>query len=51
MINALFLFCIPLVRGRRKPSAARRDEQEHEAMVAAEPAQASSGRPEIPEAT
>ncbi len=46
-----FLLCIPLVRGRWKPSAARRDEQEHEAMVAAELAQLTQGRPHIPEAT
>jgi MFS family permease len=31
-----FLLTIPLLRGRWKPSDARRDEQEHEAMVAAE---------------
>jgi len=31
-----FLLSIPLLRGRWKPSDARRDEQEHEAMVAAE---------------
>jgi len=31
-----FLCSIPLLRGRWKPSSARRDEQEHEAMVAAE---------------
>jgi hypothetical protein len=31
-----FLLCIPLVRGRWKPSSARRDQQEHEAIVAAE---------------
>jgi MFS family permease len=46
-----FLLCIPLVRGRWKPSAARRDEQEHEAMVAAELADLTQGRPQIPEAT
>lgn len=32
----LFLLGIPLLRGRWKPSDARRDEQEHEAMVQAE---------------
>ncbi|HEX4062213.1 MAG TPA: MFS transporter [Streptosporangiaceae bacterium] len=32
----LFLLSIPLLRGRWKPSDARRDEQEHEAMVEAE---------------
>ena len=32
----LFLLSIPLLRGRWKPSDARRDEQEHEAMVQAE---------------
>jgi hypothetical protein len=31
-----FLVSIPLMKGRWKPSDARRDEQEHEAMVAAE---------------
>jgi hypothetical protein len=31
-----FLLCIPLLRGRWSPGAARRDEAEHEAMVAAE---------------
>jgi ACS family D-galactonate transporter-like MFS transporter len=31
-----FLLSIPLLRGRWKPSDARRDEQEHEAMVDAE---------------
>jgi len=31
-----FLLSIPLLRGRWKPSDGRRDEQEHEAMVAAE---------------
>jgi MFS transporter, ACS family, D-galactonate transporter len=31
-----FLLSIPLLRGHWKPSDARRDEQEHEAMVAAE---------------
>ena len=31
-----FLLCIPLLRGRWSPSAARKDEQEHEAMVDAE---------------
>ena len=31
-----FLLSIPLLRGRWKPSDARRDEQEHEAMVEAE---------------
>ncbi|HEY3732744.1 MAG TPA: MFS transporter [Streptosporangiaceae bacterium] len=31
-----FLLAIPLLRGRWKPSSARRDEQEHEAMVEAE---------------
>ncbi|HXL89795.1 MAG TPA: MFS transporter [Streptosporangiaceae bacterium] len=37
-----FLLCIPLVRGRWKPSDARRDEQQHEAMVAAELAKLTS---------
>jgi ACS family D-galactonate transporter-like MFS transporter len=32
----IFLLSIPLLRGRWKPSDARRDEREHEAMVAAE---------------
>ena len=31
-----FLLSIPLLRGRWKPSDAKRDEQEHEAMVQAE---------------
>ncbi len=31
-----FLLSIPLLRGRWKPADARRDEAEHEAMVAAE---------------
>ena len=32
----VFLASIPLLRGRWRPSTARRDEEEHEAMVAAE---------------
>ena len=32
----VFLFSIPLLHGRWKPSDARRDEQEHEAKVQAE---------------
>ena len=32
----VFLLTIPLLRGRWKTSDARRDEEEHEAMVAAE---------------
>ena len=31
-----FLLSIPILRGRWRPSAARRDEQEHNAMVDAE---------------
>jgi len=31
-----FLLCIPVLRGRWSPAAARRDEEEHEAMVDAE---------------
>jgi hypothetical protein len=31
-----FLLSIPLLKGRWKPSDARRDEQEHEAMIQAE---------------
>jgi hypothetical protein len=31
-----FLLCIPLLRGRWSPRAAKKDEAEHEAMVAAE---------------
>ncbi|MGO8884739.1 MAG: hypothetical protein ACLPUO_21630 [Streptosporangiaceae bacterium] len=31
-----FLLSIPLLRGRWRPSAARQDEREHEAMVEAE---------------
>jgi MFS family permease len=42
-----FLLCIPLVRGRWRPSAARRDEQEHEALVAAELAKLEQSRPGI----
>jgi ACS family D-galactonate transporter-like MFS transporter len=38
----VFLLSIPLLRGRWKPSDARRDEQEHEAMVEAELAKLSS---------
>jgi MFS transporter, ACS family, D-galactonate transporter len=37
-----FLLSIPLLRGRWKPSDARRDEQEHEAMVDAELAKLSA---------
>ena len=37
-----FLLTIPLLRGRWKPSDARRDEQEHEAMVQAELAKLGS---------
>ncbi len=37
-----FLLTIPLMRGRWKPSDAKRDEQEHEAMVAAELAKLSA---------
>ncbi len=32
----LFIFSVPILRGRWRPSDARRDEQEHEAMVQAE---------------
>ncbi len=32
----LFIFSIPILRGRWNPSAARRDEEQHEAMVQAE---------------
>jgi MFS transporter, ACS family, D-galactonate transporter len=32
----LFIFSIPILRGRWRPSDAKRDEQEHEAMVEAE---------------
>ncbi|HEX3785497.1 MAG TPA: MFS transporter [Pseudonocardiaceae bacterium] len=38
----LFLLSIPLLRGRWRPADARRDEQEHEAMVAAELAKLNS---------
>ena len=31
-----FLLCIPLLRGRWRPSEARRDEEEHEAATRAE---------------
>ena len=31
-----FLLCIPLLRGRWRPSDARRDEEEHEAATQAE---------------
>jgi MFS family permease len=34
--TVLFLLSIPLLRGRWRPADARRDEQEHEAMVSAE---------------
>jgi hypothetical protein len=37
-----FLLTVPLLRGRWKPADARRDEQEHEAMVAAELAKLGS---------
>src|SRR3984957_19924752 len=37
-----FLLSIPLLKGRWRPSGARRDEQEHEAMIAAELAKLSS---------
>ena len=36
-----FLLSIPLLRGRWRPSKARADEEEHEAMVAAELAKLS----------
>jgi MFS transporter, ACS family, D-galactonate transporter len=39
---AVFLFSIPLLRGRWKPADAKRDEQEHEAMVQAELAKLNS---------
>jgi MFS family permease len=38
----VFLLSIPLLRGRWKPADAKRDEQEHEAMVEAELAKLSS---------
>jgi MFS family permease len=38
----LFLLSIPLLKGRWKPSDARRDEQEHEAMIQAELTKLSS---------
>jgi hypothetical protein len=38
----VFLLSIPLLRGRWKPADARRDEQEHEAMVEAELAKLNS---------
>ena len=37
-----FLLSIPLLKGRWKPADARRDEQDHEAMIAAELAKLSS---------
>jgi MFS family permease len=37
-----FIGCIPLLRGRWSPAAARKDEAEHEAMVAAELAKLST---------
>jgi MFS transporter, ACS family, D-galactonate transporter len=46
-----FILCIPLLRGRWRPSAARRDEREHEAAVAAELAKLTQSRPPIPEAS
>ncbi len=42
-----FLLSIPLLRGRWKPSDARRDEQEHEAMVQAELAELGRQDPAI----
>jgi MFS family permease len=45
-----FLLSIPLLRGRWRPSNARRDEREHEAMVATELAKLSSTRSRSPEA-
>jgi hypothetical protein len=42
-----FILCIPMVRGRWNPSAARRDDKEHEAMVAAELAKLAQGRSEV----
>ena len=38
----LFVLSVPIMRGRWKPSDARRDEQEHEAMVEAELAKLST---------
>jgi len=38
-----FLLCIPLVRGRWSPAAARRDEEEHEAATQAEMDRLQSG--------
>jgi flagellar biosynthesis/type III secretory pathway M-ring protein FliF/YscJ len=38
-----FLLCIPLVRGRWNPAAARRDEEEHEAATQAELERLRSG--------
>jgi MFS family permease len=38
-----FLLCIPLLRGRWNPAAARRDEEEHEAATEAEMAKLRSG--------
>jgi MFS family permease len=44
-----FLLCIPLLRGRWSPRAARRDEEEHEAATQAELADlAGLGAPEYP---
>ena len=43
-----FLLCIPLLRGRWRPSAARRDEAEHEAMVEAELAKLRAREPVVP---
>jgi len=38
----IFLFSIPVLRGRWRPRDARKDEQEHEAMVEAELAKLSA---------
>jgi MFS family permease len=44
-----FILCIPLLRGRWSPSAARRDEEEHEAEIQAELDNlADMGAPEYP---
>jgi hypothetical protein len=40
----VFLISVPLLRGRWRPSDARRDEEEHEAMIAAELAKLQGAR-------
>ncbi len=46
-----FILCVPLLRGRWRPSDAKRDEDEHEAMVQAEMAKLGLAEPEAEPAT